>query len=123
MKLLKINDKNMQVASVTPFEESTGAEAFDIKLGVLPGKVHLHVDDAAHPSIMPARRIPIAVRPHLEDELDRMSNSGVITKVEEPTTWVSQLIIARKKYGSMRVCIDPENSIKHYYVNTTHCQY
>ena len=108
MKLLKINDKNIeQVASVTPVEESTGAEAFDGKLGALPGKVHLQVDDAANPSIMPARRIPIAVSPHLKDELDQVTNLGVITKVNKPTPWASQLVTARKKYGSIRVCINP----------------
>ena len=50
MKLLKISDNNIeQVESVTHVEESTGAEAFDGKLGALPSEVHLQVDDAAHP--------------------------------------------------------------------------
>ena len=36
-----------------------------------------------------------------------MTKLGVITKVEEPTPWVSQLVVVTKKNGGVRVCIDP----------------
>ncbi|CAB3998069.1 Hypothetical predicted protein [Paramuricea clavata] len=33
---------------------------------------------------------------------------GVITPVEEPTEWVSQIVVAVKKSGALCVCIDPK---------------
>ena len=79
MKLMNIE----KVATVSPVEQHP--DTFDGKLGALPGKVHLQVDKTIHPTVMPTRRIPIAVRPKLKAELDRMTKLGVITKVEEPT--------------------------------------
>ena len=32
-----------------------------------------------------------------------------ITPVSEPTEWVSQMVAARKKAGSIRICIDPQD--------------
>ena len=50
MKLLKINDRNIEkVAAVTPVEESK--EAFERKLGAFPGKVHLQVDEAVDEAV------------------------------------------------------------------------
>ena len=34
---------------------------------------------------------------------------GAITPVSEPTEWVSQMVAARKKDGSIRICIDPQD--------------
>lgn len=56
---------------------------------------------------MADRRVPLAIRPKLKKELDRLSMMGVITPVEEPTPWVSQIVIAHKKSGDIRVCLDP----------------
>ena len=50
---------------------------------------------------------PVAVHPKLKAKLDRMTKLGVITKVEEPTPWVSQIVVIPKKNGGVRVCIDP----------------
>ena len=36
-----------------------------------------------------------------------MVKIGAITPVSEPTEWVSQMVAARKKDGSIRICIDP----------------
>ena len=106
MKLMKINEQNIEkVATVSPVEQQP--DTFDGKLGALPGKVLLQVDETIHPTVMPTRGIPIAVRPKLKAELDRMTKLGVITKVEEPTPWVSQLVVVTKKNGGVRVDVDP----------------
>ena len=102
---MKINEQNIEkVATVSPVEQHP--DTFDSKLGALPGKVYLQVDEMIHPTVMATRRIPIDVRPKLKAKLDRMTKLGVITKVEGPTPWVSQLVIT-KKNGEVRVCIDP----------------
>lgn len=34
---------------------------------------------------------------------------GVLAQVEEPTPWVSNLAVATKKSGALRICIDPKH--------------
>ena len=41
-------------------------------------------------------------------EITRLQELGVIEKVEQPTDWVSGLVVAAKKNGSLRICIDPQ---------------
>ena len=36
-----------------------------------------------------------------------MEKLGVIEPIQEPTAWVSHMVPARKKDGSIRLCIDP----------------
>ena len=76
-------------------------------LGLLPGEVHLHVDDGARPVQCPPRRVPISVKPKLKSELMDMVKMGVIVPVEEPTEWCSQISVQTKKSGKLRICIDP----------------
>jgi len=37
-----------------------------------------------------------------------LSNIGVIWKVDTPTNWISTLVVATKKNGKVRLCIDPK---------------
>ena len=83
-------------------------DVFKSELGSFPGKVHLEVDENATPVVAPTRRIPVALKEKFKDELDRLENLGVIAKVDEPTPWVSSVVVATKKNGALRVCIDPK---------------
>lgn len=76
-------------------------------LGKLPGKYRIVIEEGAHPSVCPVRKIPIGVREKLLDELNRMEQMGVIRKVNHPTPWVNAIVVAAKKDGSIRVCLDP----------------
>ena len=40
----------------------------------------------------------------LNDELDRMVKMEIITPIEEPTDWVSSLVIVEKPNGLLRIC-------------------
>jgi hypothetical protein len=51
---------------------------------------------------------PIPVREKLKSELVRIESLGMLAKVTEPTPWVSQLVIAHKKSGDLRICVDPK---------------
>lgn len=82
-------------------------EVFAKDLGTLPGAVHLRVDENAESSVTPSRRIPTALREKFKAELDRLEDLGVLAKVDEPTAWVSSVVIATKKSGALRICIDP----------------
>ena len=67
---------------------------------------HLNVRNDIQPVVMPDRRIPISVRPKLKAELDRLINIVVLKKVEQPTPWLSQIVITSKKNGDIRMCLD-----------------
>ena len=50
----------------------------------------------------------IALREPLKHKLDRLSNIGVIQKVDTPTSWILALVVTTKKNGKVRLCIDPK---------------
>jgi hypothetical protein len=80
---------------------------FDGGLGILPGSVHFEVKDDVTPVICPPRKVPIALKGKLKQELQRLDDLGVITKMDEPSDWVSQMAVTTKKNGDLRICIDP----------------
>ena len=83
------------------------ADVFDKCLGSLPGVVCLKTKDNVQPVVMPHRPTPISICPKLKEELDRLKQLDVISRVEEPTPWVSQVVTVHKKSGDLRICIDP----------------
>ena len=84
------------------------SEVFNEDLGSLPGTVHLEVDPSISPVVAPSRRVPVALREPLKTELKRLEDLQVIAPVEQPTDWVSNIVVATKKSGDLRVCIDPQ---------------
>ena len=38
-----------------------------------------------------------------------MEKKEVIKKIDEPTEWVSLLVIVQKKTGALRICLDPRD--------------
>ena len=58
------------------------------------------------PSIAPSRRVPFAIKPKLKVELERLTGICVLMPVDEPTNWVSNLVIATKESGDLRLCLD-----------------
>ena len=103
---MKIQNNNFhRVAAVQG--DSCFSSLFDDKLGEFPSVQHLIVDPEVCPRIMASRRIPIAIRPQLKGELERLTAMGVIAPVDEPTPWVSQVVVMKKGSGALRVCIDP----------------
>lgn len=83
-------------------------EVFKKEIGSFPGEVNLKVDENTTPVVAPTRRIPVALKDKFKEELDRLEGLGVISKVDEPTPWVSSVVVATKKSGALRVCIDPK---------------
>ena len=57
---------------------------------------------------MPDRRVPISLKSKLKNELDRLVELNVIAPIDEPTEWVSQIVLAKKPNGDVRLCIDPQ---------------
>ena len=103
MSIIDINYVAVSQSTVNKF-----GEVFDGKLGKLPGCHHLQLDENVKPVVMPTGRLPISLKPKLKEELNRLQNLGVITPVDEPTPWVSQCVVTKKKTGDLRICIDPQ---------------
>ena len=83
-------------------------DVFEGNLGTLPGAQRLEVDPATSPNISPSRRVPLALKPRLKQELEKLTKLGMIAPMDAPTDWVSNVVIATKPSGDLRICIDPK---------------
>lgn len=84
-------------------------------LGLVDGKYKICLDENAEPFIEPPRRVPLSLMSRLKDKLDSMIENGVVSRVNEPVDWCSNLVIIEKKDHSLRMCLDPaklNNAIK-----------
>ena len=110
MEIVTINDNNLQpVMSVKTCSITDDyADVFDNKLGKLPGKAHFQVNPDICPVVSPVRRIPISLKAKVKAELDNLTDQNVITPIQDPTDWVSNLVVTMKKNGDLRVCLDPQ---------------
>ena len=79
------------------------------ELGCLIGDHHINIDRNATPVIHPPRKIPISLMKKLKAELERMCQLDVIEKIDEPTDWVSSMVIVEKGNGQLRICLDPRD--------------
>ena len=70
----------------------------------MEGALHPEVDESASPSIM-----PLTLNERLKEELARLERAYVIKREEEPTDWVSSLVVTEKPNGKLTVCIDPQH--------------
>lgn len=50
--------------------------------------------------------MPFAIKPKLKAELERLTDISVLIPVDEPTDWVSNLVVATKESGDLRLCLD-----------------
>lgn len=71
-------------------------EEYDIKLK--PGAVPF--------ALYTPRQVPLPLRRKVREELDRMETLGVISKVDQPTTWCAGMVVVPKKEGNIRICVD-----------------
>ena len=79
-------------------------------IGLFPGEHRIKVDPEVESVIHAARKISIALQKRLEKELQDMQKKGVIASVEEPTEWVSSLVVVEKREsGKLRICLDPRD--------------
>ena len=68
---------------------------------------HIEVRDNVKPVIAPIRKIPLALKSKLKDELQRMIRLDIIEPVEKLTDWVNALVVISKPNGKLRICLYP----------------
>lgn len=78
-------------------------------LGCLPGIHKIHVDKSVNPVVHPPRKVPVALKGRIKQELERMEKLDVIVRQKEPTPWVNSMVTVVKPNGNVRICIDPKD--------------
>jgi hypothetical protein len=86
-------------------------------IGCMPNEHHIQLKDEAEPVVHAPRRVPFALNERLKEELDRLSELGIIVKVDYPTEWVNSLVIVEKPNGKLRLCLDPKELNQASYSN------
>jgi hypothetical protein len=80
------------------------SELFNVKSDVKIA-VSLAVDPSVPPRFCKARSLPFALRPKVEEELERLEKAGTITSVNT-SSWASPIVPVIKSDGSVRICGD-----------------
>ena len=65
----------------------------------------MNLPDKYTPIVNPPRRIPHSLKKRLRQTIDENVQTGVLVKVDQPTDWVSNLVIIEKKDGTLRMCL------------------
>ena len=68
--------------------------------------VSLSIDSAVKPVAMKHCRIPFHLRNKVEKEIERLLDADIIEMIDEPTGWVSPVVIGNKPNGDIRICVD-----------------
>ena len=110
MNLITVNSENISICEDSLTRETLIDNYKDIFTGEghFTEKLHLQVDEKVTPVKLPLRKIPLALKPKLKKEIDRLTNLGIIQPIEVPTDWISAMVIVMKKNGKVRLCIDPK---------------
>ena len=117
MQLLTVNPNNIEVVNTLnkdvyqPLTREQVLEKYSDVFqgeGCLDAPLRLEVDKAIPPVQLPTRKVPIAIKDRLKEEIDRLTNLHIIAPVDVPTEWISALVATTKKNGKIRLCIDPK---------------
>ncbi|CAB4015412.1 Hypothetical predicted protein [Paramuricea clavata] len=89
----------------------TYAEVFQDKLGTFKSaKARITLKEGSQPQFRRARQVPYSLRPKVEEELKRLQNEGILSKVEW-SDWATPIVPVPKQDGSVRICGDFKGTI------------
>ena len=118
MQLISVVRQNiMAIQSEEPSQSKTPLTAESILKehadvfrgeGKLEGDLHLEIDPNVPPVQLPTRKVPIAIKEKLKEELDRLEALNIITPVNVPTSQISATVVTLKINGNVRLCVDPK---------------
>ena len=55
------------------------------------------------------RRVPVPLLTKVKEEIFRMEQMQIISKVDEPTEWCAGMVIVPKANGKVGICVDSTN--------------
>ena len=73
------------------------------------GKHHIVIDKTVPPVVHLPRKVPFGLRSKLKEALRKLVRTDVIARVDGPRDWANSLVIAEKKNGTLRLCLDPRD--------------
>ena len=86
-------------------------DLFTDELGTItPIRAKLEVSPSATPKVQRTRPVPYAVKPLVEQELDRLEKAGVIERVDG-SEWAAPIVTVLKRDGRVRICGDYEVTV------------
>ncbi|CAC5384739.1 unnamed protein product [Mytilus coruscus] len=95
-------------------------------IGCIPGEHSIQIDSTVQPTSMvhAPRKVPIAIKDKVKEELQRMEQNEIIVKQTEPTPWVNSMVTVIKPNNKVRICLAPIDLNKgirraHYPLKTT----
>ena len=101
--------RDLQMALKLSIRRGETVCAVDQKDGTLPaiaGFVHrIRVRPDATPVQQRLRPLPFALRQEVKDHLAELLEGGIIERVDS-SPWISPIVVSRKKYGKLRMCVD-----------------
>ena len=78
-------------------------------MGRLEGKYRIVLDKDMPPVQDPPRRVPVPLSDALKDTLDDLVQQDILAPVQQPTPWISSMVVVPKKDGKPRICLDPKH--------------
>ena len=87
--------------------EQEYADVFKV-VGQYEKEYHMQLNDKVEGVIQQPRIILYATQPKLKEILDMFKEQNFIADVDKPTELVSNIVIVKKKNGSLRLCLDPK---------------
>ncbi|XP_031346519.1 uncharacterized protein K02A2.6-like [Photinus pyralis] len=83
-------------------------------------KAEFKIKENYQPIFHRAYEMPFALKPQVEEELSRMVNSGVLSKVSH-SNWASPIVVVPKKNASeIRICVDFKKTLN-LAIDSDHC--
>lgn len=80
------------------------------ELGTLKGPHQIQLTPNAVPfELTTPCQVPILLLPKVKAKLLRMERLGVISRIQEPTTWCAGIVVVPKGDGRVRICLDLKN--------------
>lgn len=118
LNILMINERLFQLSTITNTINNNGClkiiNNYDSLFEGI-GKIdcqpcEFYLTNNYQPQITPCRKIPFSLMNGLEQELKRMENDGIISKITKPTEFVNPIVLVKKNNSDrIRICLDPQN--------------
>jgi len=78
-------------------------------IGCIPGEHSIKIDSTVQPVVHAPRKVPIAIKDKVKEELERKEKNDIIVKQTEPTPWVNSMVTVIKPNNKVRICMDPRD--------------
>lgn len=76
-------------------------------LGKLDGEHSIDLKEDARPyAVTTPRRVPLPLIDKVKEELAKMEEQGVISKIDKPTDWCAPMVVVPKRNDKFRICVD-----------------